>query len=480
MEITTDMIKELRTATGAGVLDCRKALQQANGDFEKAVDYLREKGMATAAKRADREASNGVVELYSHGDGRVGVMVEVNCETDFVARSEQFRTMAHEIALQIAASAPKYIKAEEIPASELDHEAEIARARAKEEGKPDSVMEKIVEGRLEKFKDEVVLLRQPYIRDESMNVEKLLLQTVAAIGENLIIRRFQRWELGESVNSKVEMEKVNLKVDLFLKPSPTPPIFFENGEGDQRSGGARGVHMSELKYKRILLKLSGESMGGQAGFGIDVDKAEAIAGRIKEVYDMGVEVAVVIGAGNLWRGKQGLERGMDRSTADYMGMLGTVMNSMVLMDALERIGVFTRVMSAIEMRAVAEPYIRRRAIRHLEKGRVVIFGAGTGNPFFSTDTAAALRASEIDADVVIKATKVDGVYDSDPKKNPDAKQFDQLSYIEVLNRRLEVMDGTAVTLCMENNLPILVLNLWDPDALINALKGDKVGTLVGA
>jgi len=202
MEITTDMIKELRTATGAGVLDCRKALQQANGDFEKAVDYLREKGMATAAKRADRDASNGVVELYSHGEGRVGVMVEVNCETDFVARSEQFRTMAHEIALQIAASAPKYIKAEEIPASELDHEAEIARARAKEEGKPDSVMAKIVEGRLEKFKDEVVLLRQPYIRDESMNVEKLLLQTVAAIGENLIVRRFQRWELGESVHQE--------------------------------------------------------------------------------------------------------------------------------------------------------------------------------------------------------------------------------------------------------------------------------------
>jgi len=202
MEITTDMIKELRTATGAGVLDCRKALQEANGDFEKAVDFLREKGMATAAKRADRDASNGMVELYSHGDGRVGVIVEVNCETDFVARSEQFRTMAHEIALQIAASAPKYIKAEEIPAAELDHEAEIARARAKEEGKPDSVLEKIVEGRLEKFKDEVVLLRQPYIRDESMNVEKLLLQTVAAIGENLVIRRFQRWELGESVIQK--------------------------------------------------------------------------------------------------------------------------------------------------------------------------------------------------------------------------------------------------------------------------------------
>jgi elongation factor Ts len=199
MDITADMVKQLRAATGAGVLDCRKALQESNGDFDKAVDFLREKGMATAAKRADREASNGTVELYSHGGGRVGVMVEVNCETDFVARSEQFRTMAHEIALQIAASAPKYIKAEEIPAAELEHEAEIARARAKEEGKPEAVTGKIVEGRLEKYKDEVVLLRQAYIRDETITVEQLLMQTIAAIGENLIIRRFQRWELGESI-----------------------------------------------------------------------------------------------------------------------------------------------------------------------------------------------------------------------------------------------------------------------------------------
>ncbi|MBL8049838.1 MAG: UMP kinase [Anaerolineales bacterium] len=236
--------------------------------------------------------------------------------------------------------------------------------------------------------------------------------------------------------------------------------------------------MAELKYKRILLKLSGEALGGSMGFGIDVDEAEAIASRIKEVHEMGVDVAVVIGAGNLWRGKQGLERGMDRSTADYMGMLATVMNAMALMDALERMGVFTRVMSAIEMRAIAEPYIRRRAVRHLEKGRVVIFGAGTGNPFFSTDTAAALRATEIDAQVVIKATKVDGVYDADPKKNPDAKKFDRLTYFDVLNRRLEVMDSTAITLCMENNMPIMVLNLWDSNALLAALRGESVGTLV--
>ena len=236
--------------------------------------------------------------------------------------------------------------------------------------------------------------------------------------------------------------------------------------------------MSVLKYKRILLKLSGEAIGGQSGFGIDVDQSESIASRIKEVHEMGVQVGVVLGAGNLWRGKQGLERGMDRSTADYMGMMGTIMNSMVLMDALERIGVFTRVMSAIEMRAVAEPYIRRRAIRHLEKGRVVILGAGTGNPFFSTDTAAALRGSEIDADVVIKATKVDGIYDADPRKFPDAKKFTTLSYIEYLNLRLQVMDSTAVSLCMDNKLPILVLNLWDQQALLRALRGEEVGTLL--
>ncbi len=236
--------------------------------------------------------------------------------------------------------------------------------------------------------------------------------------------------------------------------------------------------MNGLKFKRILLKLSGEALAGASGFGIDPTEVEAIASRIKEVHSMGVEVAVVIGAGNLWRGKQGLDRGMDRATADYMGMLGTVMNAMALMDALERAGVYTRVMSAIEMRAIAEPYIRRRAIRHFEKGRVVIFGAGTGNPFFSTDTAAALRAMEIEADAVIKATKVDGIYDADPKKNPNAKKFEHMTYIDFLNRRLTVMDSTAVTLCMENHLPILVLNLWDPAALLRALKGEKVGTLV--
>ena len=233
-----------------------------------------------------------------------------------------------------------------------------------------------------------------------------------------------------------------------------------------------------MRYERVLLKLSGEALAGPLGTGIDPQQADVIAQRVKDVHALGIELAIVIGAGNLWRGRLGLDRGMDRATADYMGMLGTVMNALALMDAIERSEVPTRVQTAIEMRAVAEPYIRRRAIRHLEKGRVVIMAAGTGNPYFSTDTAAALRAMELGAEVVIKATKVDGVYDKDPKIHADAQRFDTLSYIDTLNRRLEVMDSTAISLCMENNLPILVLDFWQEEALTKALQGKPVGTLV--
>lgn len=236
--------------------------------------------------------------------------------------------------------------------------------------------------------------------------------------------------------------------------------------------------MPDSKYQRILLKLGGEALAGENGFGIDPNRAEEVAARVQQVRAMGIEVAIVIGAGNLWRGREGIERGMERATADYMGMLGTVMNSLALMDALERSGAVTRVMSAVEMRAVAEPYIRRRAIRHLEKDRVVIMGGGTGNPYFSTDTAAALRAMEIDADIVIKATKVDGVYDSDPEKNPNAKRFEYLTYIDALNLRLEVMDSTAISLCMDNNLPIIVLNMWQEGSLETALRGERIGTMI--
>jgi uridylate kinase len=238
--------------------------------------------------------------------------------------------------------------------------------------------------------------------------------------------------------------------------------------------------MPKSKYRRIILKLGGEAIAGPSGFGIDPQRAEEVAGNVQQVRDLGVQVAIVIGAGNLWRGQEGTERGMERATADYMGMLGTMMNSLALMDAHERMGIVTRVMSAVEMRAVAEPYIRRRAIRHLEKDRVVILGGGTGNPYFSTDTAAALRAMEIDAEVVIKATKVDGVYDRDPEIYPDANYIERLTYIDALNRRIQVMDSTAISLCMDNDLPILVLNMWKPESLVSALLGETVGTIINS
>ena len=236
--------------------------------------------------------------------------------------------------------------------------------------------------------------------------------------------------------------------------------------------------MKKPVFERILLKLGGEALAGEDGFGIDPLRAEYVAERVIQVRSMGVQVAIVIGAGNLWRGREGIERGMERATADYMGMLGTVMNSLALMDAIERAGANTRVMSAVEMRAVAEPYIRRRAIRHLEKDRIVILGGGTGNPYFSTDTAAALRAMEIEAGIVIKATKVDGIYDADPEKNPDAKRFKALTYIEALNLRLQVMDSTAISLCMDNQLPLIVLDMSQEDSLIKAVMGEPIGTVI--
>jgi uridylate kinase len=240
------------------------------------------------------------------------------------------------------------------------------------------------------------------------------------------------------------------------------------------------VNEGALKYKRILLKLGGEALAGVDGYGIDANRLGEVASVIKEVKDSGVEVAIVIGAGNIWRGQNGIAKGMDRSTADHMGMLATVINSLALQDALENVGVTTRVQTAIEMRAVAEPYIRLRAIRHLEKGRVVIMGAGTGNPYFTTDTAAALRAMEVDAEVLIKATKVDAVYDADPKVNAQARKLERLTYLEALELRVGVMDSTAISLCMENNLPIVVINLWVPDILLRVVRGERLGTLVSA
>jgi uridylate kinase len=234
----------------------------------------------------------------------------------------------------------------------------------------------------------------------------------------------------------------------------------------------------DLKYKRILLKLSGEALMGEQNYGIDGDVVKFIASEIKEVYDMGVNIGIVVGGGNIFRGVSASAKDMDRVSADYMGMLATVINSLALQNALENIGIPTRVQTAIEMRQIAEPYIRRRAMRHLEKGRIVIFGAGTGNPYFTTDTTATLRASEINAEVVLKATKVDGVYTADPKKYSSAVKFDTVTYLDVLNKNLKVMDSTAISMCMDNKIPIIVFDLYGKGNLKKIVSGEKIGTIV--
>jgi uridylate kinase len=235
---------------------------------------------------------------------------------------------------------------------------------------------------------------------------------------------------------------------------------------------------AEPSYKRILLKLSGEALMGEQAYGVDPAVANRIAQDVSEIQSLGVQTSIVIGGGNIFRGLAASARGMDRSTADYMGMLATVINALALQDALEKHGVPTRVLTAIEMRAVAEPFIRRRAIRHLEKGRVVVFAAGTGNPYFTTDTAAALRAMEVRAEVILKATKVDGIYTADPVRYPDATRYDNISYLQVLQERLQVMDATAISLCMDNKLPIVVFNLLTPGNIRRVIMGDAVGTVV--
>lgn len=238
------------------------------------------------------------------------------------------------------------------------------------------------------------------------------------------------------------------------------------------------VKVSKAKYRRVLIKLSGEALGGEAGIGICPEVIHDMARQIREVRDMGVEVVIVVGGGNIFRGIAGSERGIERATGDYMGMLATAINGLALQDALEKTGVATRVQSAISMAQVAEPFIRRRAVRHLEHGRVVIFVGGTGNPYFSTDTAAALRANEVGAEVILKATKVDGVYDSDPKKNPKAKRYKQVSYLEALSKQLKVMDSTAFSLCMDNKMPIIVFDFFKPHNIKRVVMGEEVGTLV--
>ena len=372
-------------------------------------------------------------------------MVEIQCETDFVARNDDFQDFAREVAIHIAGSpnVPQYVSVEEIPEEAKEAERRVFAAKAAEEGKPEDIIQKIVDGQISKWSQDVALLEQEHIRTdmhEGKTIEDLRQALAANTGENIRIARFARFQ---SARNKVP------------------------------------AGLADPVFKRVLLKLSGEALMGELEYGTDAKRLDAIAHQVRDVAESGVEVAVVVGAGNIYRGLKGAAAGMDRATADYMGMLATVLNALTLQDALEKIGSFTRVLSAIQVTEVAEPYIRRRAIRHLEKGRVVIFAAGTGNPFFTTDTAAALRALEIHADAILMAKRgVEGVFDADPSENPDATFLPELTHMEAIERGLKVMDSTALSLCMDNELPIHVFNLDDERNIDRIVRGERVGTIV--
>ena len=444
-EITAQLVKELRERTGAGMMECKSALKEAGGDIAEAEVVLRKRGIASAGKKSARATRQGLIGSYIHHGGQLGVMVEINCESDFVARTDDFQELVHDIAMHIAAADPQFIRKEDVTEAALEKERDIQRARALNEGKPEKMVDKIVEGRMAKYFEEVCLLEQPFVKEASISVGSLIKTKIAKLGENITVARFVRFKVGDVAAAESGG----------IPPRATVP-----------------------RFNRILLKLSGESLAGGGAFGINAERVRELAGEVAEVAAAGVQTGIVVGGGNIFRGVAAAAQKMDRVTGDHMGMLATVINALAFSDALEQMGVPTRVMSAIEMHQVCEPYIRRRAIRHLEKGRIVIFAAGTSNPYFSTDTAATLRALEIRADVIAKATRVDGVYDKDPLKFPDAVMYKEISYLEVLSKALGVMDATSIAMCRDNKLPILVFNLNAKGNIMRMSMGEPVGTLI--
>jgi len=427
-----ELIKELREKTGAGVSYCKEALENCDNDIEKAIEYLRKKGLAQAEKKIGKEARQGIIHSYIHLGGKIGVMLELNCETDFVARTEDFKKLANELCLQIAFDSPKYISREEIPEDILNKEKDIIKEQLKDMDKPPQVIEKIIEGKMEDFYKKVCLIDLPYIRDDKIKVDDIIKNYIAKLGENIVVRRFVRFEVGEKWY---------------------------------------------MNYKRILIKISGESLSKEKSSEYDLDFIMDICLQIKKIKEMGIEISIVIGGGNFWRGAEGEKIGVDRATSDYIGMIATIMNALFIQSILEKLGLETRVQSALNLSEVCEPYIRRKAIRHLEKGRIVIFASGTGNPYFTTDTAATLRASEINAEVVLKGTNVDGVYSEDPKINKDAKLLKSITYTDFLIKNLKALDPTAISLSRETNIPVIVFNIKNEDSIIKALKHEQ-GTII--
>ena len=386
--VSADTVKELRERTGAGFMDCKRALEETGGDLDKAVVLLRERNQASAAKKAGREAREGVVASYIHTGGRIGALVEVNCETDFVARTEQFQKLVRDIAMQVVALRPLYPTIEAIPAETIA--ARRRRAAGRRVGPEEAGGDPRPDRR--RPAEEVVRAGRPG-------------------GTTLPRYRDDRRPARDGGHRHHRREH----------PRPTVRPLRARGGAVSDAAQSGPAEARRPRYRRILLKVSGEALLGDRPYGVDPAFCSFIAAQVAQVQALGVEVAIVVGGGNIFRGMAAAAKGMDRATGDYIGMLATAMNALALQDAIEKAGVPTRVMSAIAMNEVAEPYIRRRAQRHLEKGRVVIFAAGTGNPYFTTDTAAALRAVEIGAEVILKATKVDGVYDSDPLTDPDSR-----------------------------------------------------------
>ena len=418
------------------MMDCKAALTETGGDIDAAVELLRVRLGDKALKMGGREATEGTVQAYIHTNGKTGVLVEVDCNTDFVARNEDFIAFARDVALHVAASPlVQYVSEDEIPEEAKQAELRVFEQQAAD--KPENVRAKIAEGKLRKWMEEVVLLNQEHVN-------------------------------GDKHDGKT-IEQIRAELSGHDGRERRDPALLE----------VRGRGVSKPAFRRILLKLSGEALMGDLPYGTDPERVAAIAREIREVHDRGVEVAIVVGAGNIYRGLAGAAKGMERATADYMGMLATVLNALTLQDALEHEGVHTRVQSAITVAEVAEPYIRRRAMRHLEKNRIVIFAAGTGNPFFTTDTAAALRAHEIDAEIILMAKNgVEGVYTADPKEDGAAEFLPEITHREALERGLKVMDSTALSLCMDNHMPIVVFNMNTEGNIDRIISGERVGTLV--
>ena len=503
---TAKDVSTLRQMTGAGMLDCKNALEETGGDLEEAAKLLRMKGLAGAAKRSDREASEGAVAVARSGDA--AAVVELRCETDFVAKADEFVALADELAALVAAKG-------EDAAAELDDEIDRLRATLKENisvgrvrrlvAEPGQVVDTylhqqagrgvnavavVIEGGTEELAHDIAVhiafTKPTYLsRDEVPEADVAAERATA--GGDLAQRGQARGRDGEDRRGPHDR--------LVQGAGAARPVLRAGREADDRRharlGPHRGVRAGRRRRlsarivgepRRIVLKMSGEALASAASDEtIDAATVERMAKEMARAMDGGgLELAVVVGGGNIWRGTTGESGGMDRATSDTMGMLGTVINALALQDALEQQDQPTRVLSALSMAEVAEPYIRRRAIRHLEKGRIVIFAAGMGNPFFTTDTPAALRAAEIGAELLCKGTHsgVDGVYSADPKLDPTATRYDEISFMEVINRDLRVMDLTAITFCKDNDLPIRVFDLMIPGNIPRALSGEQIGTLV--